>query len=177
MATSTLLQKLDSTALAPSSTIPGNYDVVETPDVSDRRQTEIFIAGEAVFIGDVVALDLVTAGLNDTQIGAQIVRGDNAATDRRAVVGVVLRSADTKDGAFDPATGTCAAGSKVEVVVRGIVQASCLACAEGDVLALDPAGAVGALDTIVAATNVKVAYALETVAAPGFGTVFVVGNF
>ena len=57
MATSTLIQKLDSTALVPSSTVPGGYDLVETPDVSDRRQTEVFIAGEQVFIGDAVALD------------------------------------------------------------------------------------------------------------------------
>jgi hypothetical protein len=29
MATSTLIQKLDATALVPSSTVPGGYDVVE----------------------------------------------------------------------------------------------------------------------------------------------------
>jgi hypothetical protein len=31
MATSTLIQRLDSTALVPSSTVPGGYDVVATP--------------------------------------------------------------------------------------------------------------------------------------------------
>lgn len=174
MATSTLIQKLDSTALVPSSTVPGGYDLVETPDVSDRRQTEVFIAGEQVFIGDAVALDLVTAGLSLTEVGAQVVRGNSADTARRAVVGIVLRSVDNAAGAFDPATQACAAGTRVEVVVRGICEASCLAHSQGDVLALT---GVGSLDTIAAATNVKVAYALETLGAPGLASVFVVGNF
>jgi hypothetical protein len=43
MATSTLIQRLDVTALVPSSTVPGGYDVVGTPDVSNRLQVETFI--------------------------------------------------------------------------------------------------------------------------------------
>jgi hypothetical protein len=45
MATSTLIQRLDVTALVPSSTVPGGYDVVGTPDVSNRLQVETFIVG------------------------------------------------------------------------------------------------------------------------------------
>jgi hypothetical protein len=177
MATSTLIQKLDSTALVTSTTIPGGYQSVETPDVSDRRQIETFITSEIVFIGDVVCLDLVTAGLNATERGVRILRAQSTNTSKRTVVGVVVRSADSAAGAFTPSSGACAAGTKVEVVVRGIVNASSLACTVGDVLALDPAGAVGAVDTITAATNVKVGYALSTVAAPGLAPIFVVGNF
>ena len=45
MATSTLLQKLDSTALASPTTggeTPGSYVSVSTPNVSNRRQVEVF---------------------------------------------------------------------------------------------------------------------------------------
>jgi hypothetical protein len=47
MATSTLIQRLDTNALVPSSTVPGGYDLVSTPDVSNRRQIETFIGGDA----------------------------------------------------------------------------------------------------------------------------------
>ena len=145
-------------------------------DVSNKRQTEVFITGEQVFVGDVVCLDLITAGLNDGQIAQQVRRAQSTTTTRRAVVGVVLRSVDTAAGAFTPSTGACAAGTKIEVVIRGVCQASCLALTVGDVLTYDPAGALGALDTVTALTQQQVAVALETVAAPGFGTVFVLGN-
>jgi len=42
MATSTLVQKLDGTALESSKTVPGSYSSVSTPDVSNRSQVETF---------------------------------------------------------------------------------------------------------------------------------------
>jgi hypothetical protein len=43
MATSTLIQKLDATALESSKTVPGSYTSVALPDVSNRRQVETFL--------------------------------------------------------------------------------------------------------------------------------------
>jgi hypothetical protein len=108
MATSTLIQRLDSTALVASSTVPGGYDVVTTPDVSNRRQVETFIAGATVVVGDWLQFDTSATGAN--RVLTVIQAGANG-TGNPLVVGVCLGSAETD--------GTLTVGSKINVIVAG----------------------------------------------------------
>jgi hypothetical protein len=108
MATSTLIQRLDTNALVPSSTIPGGYDIVTTPDVSNRRQVETFILGGTVTVGDWVALDASKSGAEKALI---VVEAGAAANGNPLVIGVVLSSAET--------TGTLTTGDRVNVIVAG----------------------------------------------------------
>jgi hypothetical protein len=110
MATSTLIQRLDTTALVTSTTIPGGYQTVSTPDVSHRRQVETFIAGGTVAVGDWVAFDASKSGATKV---LTVVRAGAAANGNPLVVGVVLGSAET--------SGALTAGSKINVVVSGYV--------------------------------------------------------
>lgn len=150
MATSTLIQYLgplaDAVTGAPLSL-----------DTSNRRSVETFISGEAVVAGDVVALDLVTAGLSDIEI-ATTVRQASTNAARTAVVGVAL----------DAAAG---AGEPVRVCIRGVCEANVLAMAQGDVLTVT--ATAGSMDTIAAATAPQVAVALEAAVAPGKALVLV----
>jgi hypothetical protein len=111
MATSTLIQRLDGTALVPSSTVPGGYDVVTTPDVSNRRQIETFIAGATVAVGDWVAFDTSKTGALRV---LTVIPAANVALGNSLVVGVLLSSAETD--------GTLTAGSKVNVIVAGYAE-------------------------------------------------------
>jgi hypothetical protein len=148
MATSTLIQYLNTT---------GADGVDIGLGVSNRRQVETFISGEAIVAGDVVALDLVTAALTAGQIATQIRQASTAAA-RTAVAGVAL----------DAAAG---AGEPVRVCIRGVCEANVLAMAQGDVLTVT--ATAGSMDTITAATAPQVAVALETAAAPGKALVLV----
>lgn len=148
MATSTLIQYLNTT---------GADGVDIGLGVSNRRQVETFISGEAIVAGDIVALDLVTAGLTAGQIATQVIQASTA-VDRKAVAGVALSAA----------TG---AGEPVQVCIAGVCSANVLAMAQGDVLTVT--ATAGSMDTITAATAPQVAVALETAAAPGTALVLV----
>ena len=111
MATSTLVQRLDTNALVPSSTVPGGYDLVSTPDVSNRRQIETFIAGNTVVVGDWLAFDTSKPGAERV---LTVVQAANVALGNPLVVGVCLSSAET--------TGALTAGSRINVVVSGYVE-------------------------------------------------------
>lgn len=113
MATSTLIQRLDTTALEPSSVIPGGYALVDTPDVSNRRQVETFIAGATVVVGDWLQFD--TSATGAARVLTVIQAGANG-SQNPLVVGVCLGSAET--------TGALTAGSKINVVVGGYVEAA-----------------------------------------------------
>jgi hypothetical protein len=109
MATSTLIQRLDSTALVTSTTVPGGYQTVTTPDVSNRRQVETFIAGATVVVGDWLQFDTSKTGAEKVLTVIQAV--NTVATGNPLVVGVCLGSAE--------ANGALTAGSKINVIVSG----------------------------------------------------------
>ena len=106
MATSTLIQRLDQSGLVTSTTVPGGYTVVTTPDVSNRTQKETFLAGAAITKGEWVAFDTSATGavkvLTVIQASAAFALGNPL------VVGVALNAAT-------------AAGERVEVCVPGII--------------------------------------------------------
>jgi hypothetical protein len=108
MATSTLIQRLDGTALVASSTVPGGYDVVTTPDVSNRRQVETFIAGATVVAGDWLQFDTSVSGALRV---LTVIQASANGTGNPLVVGVCLGSAETD--------GSLTVGSKINVIVAG----------------------------------------------------------
>lgn len=117
MATSTLLQKLDGTALSSPTTggeTPGSYVSVSTPNVSNRKQTEIFIASATVAVGDAVAFDLNKTLDSDKTL--YVIKADTDVATSTAIVGIVLGSADTD--------GSLTAGSKIKVQLTGVVTAN-----------------------------------------------------
>ena len=130
MATSTLIQRLDTNALVPSSTVPGGYDLVSTPDVSNRRQIETFIAGNTVVVGDWLAFDTSKSGAERV---LTVVQAANIALGNPLVVGVCLSSAET--------TGSLTTGSRINVVVSGYVEGANVdgAVAAGSPLVVDTA--------------------------------------
>ena len=133
MATSTLIQKLDGTALVPSSSPPGSYSVVATPDVSNRRQVETFLAGATVALGDWVAWDTTKTGAERALF---VVPAATAALGNPLVVGVVLSSAES--------TGALTAGSKINVVISGYCEGAKVdnaVAAAGVALVVDATGA------------------------------------
>ena len=105
MATSTLLQSLNTDA---------DFGGVSAAASSNRRVVETFIAGETLVVGDCVSLNL--AATADSDKGLVIVKGDTGTATDTCVVGVVLRSAESN--------GALTVGSKIEVVVRGLVLAN-----------------------------------------------------
>jgi len=108
MATSTLIQNLDGSAFVSSTTVPGSYTSVATPDVSNRRQVETFIAGGTVAAGDVVALDVSKTGALKALTVVEAPANAGA-----LAIGVCLGSAESD--------GSLTAGSKINVVVTGYV--------------------------------------------------------
>jgi len=108
MATSTLIQNLDGSAFVSSTTVPGSYTSVATPDVSNRRQVETFIAGGTVAAGDVVALDVSKTGALKALTVVEAPANAGA-----LAIGVCLGSAESD--------GLLTAGSKINVVVTGYV--------------------------------------------------------
>jgi len=105
MATATTLQSLNTDA---------DFGGVSAAGASDRRVLETFIAGETLVVGDCVSLDLAKTA--DSDKGLVIVKGDTGTATDTCVIGVVLRSAEP--------TGTLTAGSRIEVVTRGLVLAN-----------------------------------------------------
>jgi hypothetical protein len=127
MATNTLIQKLDGTALISNITgSPGSYTSVAIPDVSNRRQVETFIAGATVVVGDWLMFD---TSATDVLLGNSL------------VVGVCLGSAETD--------GSLTAGSKINVVVAGYVEGA-------NVDAAVVAGSPLVVDTAAGRANVAV---------------------
>lgn len=128
-------------------------------ETSNRTQVETFIAAAAIAEGDVVSLDNAQAVTGDKALFVK--KADAGSTDLVCPVGVALAAA--------------AAGAKVDVVVRGLASANCLAHTKGDVLTVT--ATAGSMDTIAAATSPQVAVSLQTLAAPGKALVFVRGAF
>ncbi|TFH22991.1 hypothetical protein E4G67_03700, partial [Candidatus Bathyarchaeota archaeon] len=97
MATSTLIQKLDATALISNITgSPGSYTSVAIPDVSNRRQVETFIAGATVVVGDWLQFD--TSATGSARV-LTVIQATNIALGNPLVCGVCLGSAET-DGSL-----------------------------------------------------------------------------
>jgi len=144
MATSTLIQKLDATALTTSTTVPGGYQVVSTPDVSNRRQVETFIAGATVVAGDWLQFD--TSKSSGPEKVLTVIQASANGLGNPLVVGVCLGSAET--------TGALTVGSKVNVIVGGLAEKANVAnavAAAGVALTVEAAGAgqavaIGAAD-------------------------------
>ena len=138
MATSTLIQRLDSTALVTSTTIPGGYQTVTTPDVSNRRQVETFIAGATVVAGDWLQFDTSKTGAERV---LTVIQATNVALGNPLVVGVCLGSADSD--------GSLTVGSKINVIVSGYAE---VANVDGAVVAGSPL----AVDTTAGRAHVAV---------------------
>jgi hypothetical protein len=111
MATSTLIQKLDATAFESSKTVPGSYTAVTTPDVSNRRQVETFIAGATVVVGDWLEFDTSKTGAERV---LTVIQATANGSGNPLVVGVCLGSAESD--------GSLTAGSKINVVVAGYAE-------------------------------------------------------
>lgn len=168
MATSTLIQKLDGTALVPSSSPPGSYSVVATPDVSNRRQVETFIAGATVATGDWVAFDTSKTGAERMLF---VVPAATVATGNPLVVGVLLGSAES--------TGALTAGSKVNVIISGYAENAKVdnaVAGAGVALVVDATGAGIANAFVAADTAPSCGVSLEAAAA-GRCDVLVLKNF
>jgi hypothetical protein len=154
MATSTLIQYLET-----EQKDGFGASVAVGPATMDRRQTETFLAADAITAGDVVSLDAGQAADGDKAI--KVKRADSGDTNLVCPVGVALASA--------------ASGEKVEVCVRGVCEANVAAHTKGDVLTVT--ATAGRLDTIAAATSPAVGVSLDGAGAPGLATIFVRGAF
>jgi len=140
MATSNLIQKLDATALQTSTTVPGGYQTVSTPDVSNRRTIETFIAGATVVVGDFVQFD--TSKTSAPERVLTVIQATAVATGNPLVVGVVLGSAES--------TGALTVGSKINVVIGGLAE-------KANVDAAVVAGSPLAVDTTAGRAHIAVA--------------------
>lgn len=146
MATSTLIQRLDATALKTSTTVPGGYEVVSTPDVSNRRQIETFIAGATVVVGDWLQFD--TSKTSGPEKVLTVIQASANGTGNPLVVGVCLSSAET--------SGALTVGSKINVVVGGLAEKANVAnavAAAGVALTVEAAGAGQAVAITAADTG------------------------
>ena len=124
MATSTLIQRLESSALTTSTTIPGGYQTVSTPNVSNRRQVETFIASGAIAEAELLSFDLTKADDLKTLF---VVPADLSDGNRLGVVGVALN--------------TAVDGGKVECLLCGVTYVNADAgIAAGDALSVSATG-------------------------------------
>ena len=114
MATSTLIQKLDSTAFESSKTVPGSYTAISPKGVSHRLQTEVFLASATVAVGDAVAFDLSKTADGDKTL--YVIKADTDVATSTCVVGIVLSSAETD--------GSLTAESKILVLTSGLAEAN-----------------------------------------------------
>ena len=189
MATSTLIQYLSSSGV---TGLGASTSFGVTP--SDRKQTETFlftnpnaVGGASITLtsGQVMALD-VSQMATDSSGGLtalKVVKADyNSAPVQKIVVGCLeIGSASASAGTIVVAPQETVA---VTVVVRGPVKNVPIvgACAVGDPLILDPAGAeasVAAQFAVNAAVGNLVSEAVGfalTVPAAGFVTVYVLGK-
>jgi hypothetical protein len=152
MATSTLIQKLDGTAFESSKTVPGSYTSVATPDVSNRRQVETFIAGGTVAAGDVVALDLSKTGALKALTVVEAPANAGA-----LAIGVCIGSAESD--------GSLTADSKINVVVTGYVASADVetGVAAGQALVVgSTAGRFAAMANAATSTSATFLSALQT---------------
>ena len=135
MATSTLLQKLDSTSLISNvSGSPGSYtNVGVSTTTMNRSQTETFLAQETVVVGDWVAFNYAATLDGDVTLG--IFKADGNSSPVRTPFGVVLGSADSD--------GSLTAGSKIIVCIGGVC----------DAFVGDNGGAGNAIGTLLQITN------------------------
>jgi len=170
MATSTLLQYLETSAVSVSGAVT---QVGLSP--SNRQQFETFLCETAITKGNLVAVDVTAAKLVTDPTGglsaATVITADfNAAgTVQKIVVGI----------AAETVTGTATAPAFVKVIVRGPASTVPVvaATAVGDPLILDSAGAAGSAQVAGAATTTHVfAYAMTSTAGAGTLTAYVLGT-
>ena len=178
MATQSLIQYLET-----SQTDGFGASVPVGLAAMNRRQTEVFLAGEALDAGDWVALDLTAASdevASITIAKADSNKGAGAGVTSQAsiVVGVVLGPASERD---DDGSGGVVSGGQASVCIRGICEAktdgSGVAIAQGDVLTADSTAgkAVKAEYTGVApyARTIACGLAVDATAADGLSTCYV----
>lgn len=109
MATQNLLQRLDTAANTTGS----------SADASDRRIEEVFIAAEAITLGDAVALDMAQTADSDKAL--KVVKADSGTATDKLCIGIAL--ADVS------------AGDNLRVCIRGFCEANVDgATAAGDLL-------------------------------------------
>jgi len=135
MATNTLIQYLES-----SQTSGLGVSVPVGASAMDRSQTETFIAGGTVAVGDWVAFDTSKTGPNKV---LTVVQAANVALGNPLVCGVVLGADNT--------AGLLTAGNKVKVCISGFVAAAKV-----------NAGVVAAGTPLVVDTTVATAHAAAT---------------
>ena len=180
MATQSLVQYLETERF---SAFPGGASEGIDLDAMNRRQVEVYLSGEVLNAGEVVALDFATAALTDGQRAIQVVQalfdtGGGALFDRRAVVGIVLGPADAES---DDGSGGVVSGGKALVCTRGLCEANLLAgVTQGK--ALYVTATAGSMDDVIPApqpdaAGVPVAIAVEAgPAGAGPGTVYVIAR-
>jgi hypothetical protein len=170
MATSTLIQRLDSTALVTSTTVPGGYQTVTTPDVSNRRQVETFIAGATVVVGDWLQFDTSKTGAERV---LTVIQASANGLGNPLVVGVCLGSAET--------TGALTVGSKINVIVAGYAEvANCAVAtvnAAGIPLTVEAAGAGRAVAITAADTASACGVSLATASVANVAPVWIYKQF
>jgi len=108
MATQNLLQRLDTAANTTGS----------SADASDRRIEEVFIAAEAITLGDAVALDMSQTADSDKAL--KVVKADSGTATDKLCIGIALVDA--------------AIGDNVRVCIRGFCEANVATTVAGDLL-------------------------------------------
>jgi hypothetical protein len=176
MATSTLVQYLDTAGVSASGAVVQNG-----MGPSNRRQVETFLTETAITVGQLVSIDaakLATDASGGLTAATVITADFNSAPVRKVVVGVALESK----------TGTATSPQPIRICVRGVVTGVVTtgATAVGDTLILDSAGGAGACQAQPASVNEggaavvplgpAIGYAL-TVAAAGTCTAYIKGLF
>jgi len=176
MATSTLVQYLDTSAVSASG---ATVQVGNGP--SNRRQVETFLTETAITVGHLVAIDAAKLSTDSSGglTSATVITADfNSTPVRKVVVGVALESK----------TGTATSPQPIRICVRGVVTGVAVTSttAVGDTLILDSGGAAGHCLAQPASVNEggaatvplgpAIGYAL-TVAAGGTCTAYIRGLF
>ena len=154
MATSTLLQLLDSTY--------GDGTTAIGVTASNRRQEETFLCAEAIVAGDAVSLDMNQTG--DGNKALHVVKGTTGGTGKaKCLIGVALETvADV--------------GAPIRVCVRGFCTAKVhSSTAIGDPLVVS--GVSGELLLNAGAGIYAVAAVAATAHSGGTATVYVLNNF
>lgn len=149
----------------------------------NRRQTEVYLAGEALAAGDWVALDLtaasdqvssVTIAKADSNKGA----GAGVTSTASIVVGVVLGPASERD---DDGSGGVVSGGQALVCIRGICEAkvdgSGTAVARGDTLTIDAAAGKAIKATYIGNGSGAAAVALPKICGYSLDTAGADGTF
>jgi len=172
MATSTLIQRLDATALTTSTTVPGGYQVVTTPDVSNRSQVETFKLKVAAGGGTVSIAKGAWVMFDTTQSGAEKVlcvrRSSTAANGNGLTVGVALEAVSVT------ASASNGAEALVRVVISGFAEAAINASAGQSLVVQTAAGVADSASAAITCAPCGVAL---TTAAPGVGEVWVFKQF